>query len=341
MLEYSTVIVTRNRPEALALSLPLILGQSRAPSQTLVIDSSDNPDPSRTVIDRIRAETGIPIQYMTAPKGMTIQRNIGLSHVRHPVVFFPDDDSLLHPGTMQAIMEVYERDTEGLVGGVCSAEAKVPPDGVLKTDSYDISTADRIRKLIIRPRIRIEQALVPDPFHEAGWTFYQTLTKPDWMDGETTKLVEYMTGFRMSFRTELIRANQFDETLGAYALFEDTDACFRILKSHVLVGALKAQIYHHKVPSARDRGFAMGAMQLLNRAYILAKNGRTETKIRRQVKVFHLYKLAQYMLGSGSQFGRDRVAGARAAMAQCDRLLSAPPEQATELYVSIRDELGL
>ena len=39
------VIATRNRPEALALSIPLILGQSRKPRKLIVIDSSDDHAP--------------------------------------------------------------------------------------------------------------------------------------------------------------------------------------------------------------------------------------------------------------------------------------------------------
>ena len=41
-LDFDVVIATRNRPQALALSIPLILGQSRPPEKLIVIDSSDD-----------------------------------------------------------------------------------------------------------------------------------------------------------------------------------------------------------------------------------------------------------------------------------------------------------
>ena len=41
-LDFDVVIATRNRPQALELSIPLILGQSRQPKKLIVIDSSDD-----------------------------------------------------------------------------------------------------------------------------------------------------------------------------------------------------------------------------------------------------------------------------------------------------------
>jgi glycosyltransferase involved in cell wall biosynthesis len=41
------VIVTRNRAEALRLSLLLVLAQSRRPAQVIVVDSRDDHGPIR------------------------------------------------------------------------------------------------------------------------------------------------------------------------------------------------------------------------------------------------------------------------------------------------------
>ena len=47
------------------------------------------------------------------------------------MVLFPDDDSLFHPGTSEAILRAYELDTEGRIAGVCAADALEPPPGAL------------------------------------------------------------------------------------------------------------------------------------------------------------------------------------------------------------------
>jgi hypothetical protein len=49
------VIATRNRPEALALTIPLILGQSRQPEKLIVIDSSNDHGPVADVVARVTA----------------------------------------------------------------------------------------------------------------------------------------------------------------------------------------------------------------------------------------------------------------------------------------------
>ncbi|MGF6862350.1 hypothetical protein ABIE69_002936 [Rhodobacteraceae bacterium MBR-64] len=51
-LTFDTVIATRNRPEALALSIPLILGQSRQPEKLIVIDSSDDHHAVKSVVEK-------------------------------------------------------------------------------------------------------------------------------------------------------------------------------------------------------------------------------------------------------------------------------------------------
>lgn len=337
--QYSTVIVTRNRPEALALSLPLMLGQSRLPQDILVVDSSDDPLPNQTLVDRLAAQTDVPLRHMTSPAGMTVQRNIGLAQVSSEVVFFPDDDSLVLPGSLEAMMRIYDLDTQGVVGGVCSAEAKSPPDGVLSRPQvgYQMTSADRLKARISRSRYALEERLFRDPFFLAAERKYATLpAAPAWLTGENAILVPWMTGFRMSFRTELIRRTGFNEYLGRYALCEDIDAGFGILRDHLLIGARNAQIYHHKAPARRANGRAMGAMHILNRAYVLACAQENDARMLAMMRRFSLYKIAQYALGARGSFGRDRLAGARAAYKLMPGLFSAAPEDLTPLYLRLR-----
>lgn len=127
LTRYATIVATRNRPEALALSLPLMLGQSRLPEEIVVVDSSDDPAANKALIGRLASETDVPLHHITSRAGLSFQRNIGLERISSEVVFFPDDDSLVLPGALEAIMRIYDRDTCQIIGGVCSAEAKTPP----------------------------------------------------------------------------------------------------------------------------------------------------------------------------------------------------------------------
>ncbi|MBL6911122.1 MAG: glycosyltransferase, partial [Pirellulales bacterium] len=93
-LSYSIAIATRNRLDALKLSIPLMLNQSRPPSQLIVVDSSDNHEPVKELVQSLTDKTPLDTIVYHSPKGLTRQRNKALEYVTHPIVFFPDDDSI-------------------------------------------------------------------------------------------------------------------------------------------------------------------------------------------------------------------------------------------------------
>ena len=342
----TTVIVTRNRPEALALSLPLHLSQSHLPAAILVVDSSDDPSPNRALVQHLASATTVPLKHLSSPPGSSLQRNMGLSLVKSEVVFFPDDDSLLLPGALENILRIYARDKEGIVGGVCSAEAKTPPAGALDQTAYRMRKSDLLKARIARTRFALEERFIPDPFHRVAAGLYRALPpSPSWLADENAVLVPWMTGFRMSFRTDVIRRSGFAEELGRYALFEDTDAGLSTLRTHLLVGARIAQIYHHKAPMRRANGRAMGVMQILNRAYVIARSGLWQSSpddrpaIRRELHRFNAYKIAQYAAAARSGFGRDRLGGAFHAARLVPKLLSAPTGGVDQCYKELRATL--
>lgn len=343
---YSTIVATRNRPDALALSLPLILAQSRPPETVLVVDSSDDPRTNAELVAQLAAGTKIPLAHRTSSPGLPLQRNIGLSGITTDVTMFPDDDSLLYPDAMEHTMRIYDLDSAGRVGGVRTAEARTAPPGVLNAPAraagpgpaYRMRTTDRIKALISRRRYALEAKLFPEPFAVIGNRMTARLgTMPDALVSEGAVTIPWMTGFRMSFRTPLIRARGFNQHLGRYALFEDIDASLGILQGgHLLIGAPKAKIFHHKAPERRANGATIGAMHVLNRAYVVARTGQTDCGTRRMTRRYLAYKIAQYLSGATSKFGRERLAGARAAYAATNEIFAASPEKLDATYLHWR-----
>jgi hypothetical protein len=253
---------------------------------------------------------------------------------------FPDDDSLWFDGVGESIMRVYERDTECQIGAVCGAASAEPPPGVVDAAqaSYKMTRVDQMKERLGSQRAKFEKRMFPDPFILYGRERWSALSAPTWLQEENCVLVEWMTGFRMSFRTESIRKAGFDETLGRYALFEDTDASFGVMRDQLVVGARNARIYHYKVPGPRGDGVLMGAMQLLNRAYVVCKYAEPGSLARRRLKRYGLYKLGQYFTGGRASYGHDRVIGARRAMKWIDQIASASPEGLVEAYLDARSQ---
>lgn len=340
MLSLDVAIVTRNRARVLDLSLPLLLGQSRRPNSILIVDSSDDPEPVARVVGTHAATTEIPITLIRSPAGMTVQRNIALQHVGSEIVMFPDDDSLLLPGALEAIMRIYEADDEERIGGVCGREVLEAPADMLSVarKSYEMTRLDRVKQKVARQRFLLERRFCPDPLTVHGRSRCEVHGTPAWLAGHNAVPVEFMAGFRMSFRTRLIAAHRFDETLGRYALFEDVDASFSILKTHLIAAAWDAGIFHYRSPERRDAGRMLGVMQILNRAYVICKHAAPESAARRSLKTYALYKIGIYLSDASSPFGRERLAGAVRAYRCLPRLLQAAPAELTATYLRLRAE---
>lgn len=333
---YDIVIATRNRQDALRLSVPLMLSQSRPPEWLIVVDSSDDFNATRRVVDDFRSQN---IILLRSERGSSLQRNIGLQHVKSPVVMFPDDDSIWFPDTAEAIMRVYERDVDGLIGAVCAAESPVPPPGFQNTSTtaYRMTRGDRIKQRVAHIRAAVERRFFPDPFYIHGRSHCDTAPQSPWFDEEDVVLVEWMTGFRMSFRSDVIRRFGFDETLRHYGLYEDVDASFQAMRSHLIVGARRAKVYHYRAPGARADSLSMGIQPILNRAYVIAKHSSSLSPARRYVVRYGWYKLALYSLACHTRHGRRRWLGAWRAQRRVKELLRTDPTSLQERYLALRD----
>jgi hypothetical protein len=247
---------------------------------------------------------------------------------------FPDDDSLWLPGVAEAFMRVYERDEQGLIGAVCGSPTLQPPmeAAAMAREAHKVSRADQFRARIACRRYQIENALVPDPFIIHGCSRWSVQPAPAWLPEENAVLVEWMTGFRMSFRTEVIRRSGFDETFSGYSLFEDVEASFQVMKTHLIVGAQNGQLFHHRTPGKRADGLVAGATQVLNRAYIVCRHSPPESPARRMIPRYSLYKVAQYFLACHTRFGRERFQGAWRALGSLEAIDRATPEVLAQVY---------
>lgn len=335
-MDYTIVIATRNRPAALRLSIPRMLAQSRPPAQLIVIDSSDDHAATAAAVRESVGDHPVELIVRPSARGLTLQRNASLDLIRHPVVFFPDDDSIWFPGVAEAKMAVYELDPEEKIAAVCAAESSTPPPDWDQSVSpmYSMRRSHRIQQRVAVMRASLENLLVPDPARVAGRSFWPPFEAlPPWFTQKNVVLVEWMTGFRMSYRTKVIRQVRFDETFTRYSLFEDIDASFGAWKHGQVVGARCALVYHYRSPERRDNGRRLGVEQLLNKAYVVVKHTAIQHPARRRLVRFARYKAFQYRVAAVDQFGQDRYQGAKIALEAVARLAGARVEAAAEEYL--------
>jgi hypothetical protein len=237
-------------------------------------------------------------------------------------------------------MRIYEADVEERIGGVCGREVLKAPEGVLSVarKSYQMTRLDRMKQKVARQRFLLERRFCPDPFTVHGRLRCNAHGTPDWLSLQNAVPVEFMAGFRMSFRTRLITERGFDEMLGRYALFEDVDASFSIMRDHLVVAAWDARIFHYRSPERRDAGMILGVMQILNRAYVICKHAEPGTDARRSLNRYAIFKLCIYLTEAKSKFGRDRLIGAFRAYRCLPTLLEAPGEELASTYLRLRKQ---
>lgn len=337
-VEYDIVLVTRNRPVVLAISLPLMASQDTPPANFIIVDASDNHGDIKRTIEDLR----LPIQKINfvvlhSTPGITHQRNVGLTYATSPVVIFPDDDSLWFPDTASSLLAIYKKDIHEQIGGVCAGESAHPPPGSIKDKPYSITWMDKLKiqnYKYVRP---ITAKYFPDPLY----FFEKAKTPPSWLRDANATLSGPMAGFRMSFRRDLIRSIGFDESLGEYALSEDIDASLGILKTHMIVCASEARVYHYKFPANRTGGKELGMMQVLNRAYIVCKHNKPVSLARKHLRRYLLFRLFFYSLQFFSTFGRQKLRGSLCALPYIKRIQQANAEDLHNVFCSVRKSCAL
>lgn len=334
-LDYDIVVATRNRADALRVSLPLFLGQNRPPKQLIVIDRSNDHAAVRDLCLSFARPNGIPIEVQYSDKAnLPHQRNLGLDRARADVVMFPDDDAFWYPDTAARIMAVYDADPDLRIGGVTGFPARRSP--LARTVKVPKKSMHWVRHTSIeRVRNRVERRIAPQPFNVYGEDRIAALSPPARAAGLDMPFVPTMGGFRMSFRRHTAQALRFDATLGSqvgYAQHEDKDISLRVLAhGQLLAAAQDAMVFHNLHPGKRANGVPYGFFQIFNYAYICAKVMPIGSQARNGVAHYCRYKAGLYRLRR-STYDREVAHGARAALQALPALMDTPAAELPDHY---------
>lgn len=248
----SFIIATRNRPDELLTAVQSLVGQTVLPAELCIVDSSDQT-PGRPTIEKLCADAGLTLDYMhPAPRGLTIQRNVGVDRTSGDPVFLIDDDVWLAPDCHEEILKEYERRGAEL-GGVRATPmrpARPPLISVLWRRLFGIG---------------------------GWWPEASGKMRPGfWVEGVSeapdVRELEYMTGWFMSFRREVFEHERFDEALSGYGHKEDVDFTYRVSRRYKLVQTPKARCDHFQTVTSRLSSHHLMRMNLGNQFYLHAKN---------------------------------------------------------------------
>jgi GT2 family glycosyltransferase len=113
------IVCTHNRYDVLPDALASLMEQTLARSQyeVIVVDNSTDLAGRRSFWRRYRTRFDITLELAPTP-GLSAARNRGVNLTQSPIVAFCDDDAIVSPGWLEALVEVFSAErTAGIVGG--------------------------------------------------------------------------------------------------------------------------------------------------------------------------------------------------------------------------------
>jgi glycosyltransferase involved in cell wall biosynthesis len=233
----SVIICTKDREESLRACLDSLFHQSRLPGEVIIVDDGNL---NGAAIAALAESHGIRSQYLKKESpGLTASRNTGVEHAQGDVVLFLDDDVVLGPGYVAGIVEVFDADLDGTVGGAT---------GVLR--------------IHYRPGIPAFLRFFGLDGRQPGAILPSGYGVPV-REGELTQptVVQWLSGCNMAYRRQVFDKLRFDQRLGTYGWGEDRDFSFRVAHEWTLVATPKAELVHTEAQAGRIDGRLMGYME--------------------------------------------------------------------------------
>jgi len=270
-MKNSLIICTYKRAEALLKLLLSVQQQTQYPNEILIIDGS--PDDATKVM---LAQNSFPnLQYFQVSetdRGLTKQRNYGIARV-HPemdIVSFLDDDTILYPNYLEAILATYQKFPEALgVGGyICNEVSwrKVPSDYEATANEFCFDGFCRTdgSRFVLRKKLGLDADQPPGFSPEFSHGRSVGFLPPS----EKIYEVEQLMGGVSSFRKSVFERFQFSTYFQGYGLYEDADFTLRVAKTGKLYINTAAQLEHHHDAAGRPNQYHYGKMVVRNGWYV-------------------------------------------------------------------------
>lgn len=226
----SVIIPTKNRPVDLVNTVRSLFLQTVKPHELIIVDQTPG-EQSVLAIRRLYAEAEQDqshLIYLHEPKisGASMARNRAMDLATGEIWLFLDDDVILEPEFIEALLQTYEKypAATGISGIITNYR---PPSWVLRSWSWVFAWG---------------------PFHDERQTIYWQANK---VQRAETVAVRKFTGALMSFRAAAVAHVRFDLNPCAFPA-EDIDFCAQLGPGSLLLIALRARLAHLKTPTARS-----------------------------------------------------------------------------------------
>jgi GT2 family glycosyltransferase len=281
------VLCTRNRPTEVRTCLETVRMQTRVPNRVLVVDSSDDDATAKVVAELATTwPDDSVIAHQRWDPGLTKQRTAGIDATSEEIVHFVDDDTVLDPGYVAAIVATFTADRDGTLGGVGGFVTDQPPHRFGPVDAW--LGLDGPSEGVVLPSGRN----------------VRVYTEPS----EPLE-VDWLSGCAMSYRRAVFATERPNLDLGRDRNGEDVELSYRVRQRWGLVITPHAKIEHHESPRGRRSREQLVTVELISRyERVRAGTGRLS---RRAFWVSAFGQFAWYGAKGLVTFSRERLGIAR------------------------------
>ncbi|MEM1238097.1 MAG: glycosyltransferase [Pseudomonadota bacterium] len=352
-LTWGLCVATLNRIDVLERCVALALDQSRAPSEVVIVDASDDWRQHEERIAKITDSFGTPLTYLPARlKSSANQRNQGIAASSSDILFMIDDDSLMFPGAAKEIMSLYEADQDKQCAAIGLSSRDALP-GTATTEDNTAATPptniggravvwqrrNKLVKFIYKElflltmdRLFYEYAPTPATSPEGG--------APAWMQGRGN-FTNFIGGFAMTVRRDIAQREPFNRHLMSYCPAEDLDTVYRWRRHGFAMFARNAGVHHLVVQTSRIQPKHVTILQITNMVFMTCFNTNRPVLDRIGVSVRVLRRvLADFLKDAGTlrlMFPKFRAA--LMSLPQVVRLLSYGQDELPRKYERFQCEL--
>ncbi len=248
-----------------------------------------------------------------------MQRNQAVANVRSDIVFFTDDDTLMHPDCAEAILRIYAADHSKRISGIASANVNERPDisgferkasgpanagatPAIEEKGLLARNRDLYRRMIRNSAVMrflerevllmaMNRMFVPYDAHRRR--AHDDGNEFEFIEKGTYYVKRHLPGYAMSTRRDLALKEQFNPHLLAYCPCEDLEVSYRWGRYGTNIVSLQSRVYHYEVASSRVTRKQAILLGILNSAFFTQLN--TDDRPR--------HKTAFYILSIRRLFG--------------------------------------
>jgi len=274
MINFSLIICTYQRPDALLKLLKSVEEQTLYPNQIIIVDGSTDEETKKALVgsDFKNLE-----YYLVTNKdrGLTRQRNFGIKKVdaNHLITCFLDDDVILLEDYFEKLIDTYSEYPKALgVGGYIlddNIEWVKAEQDTINFDEFEFDGWKRKlgNRNVLRKKLGLLSDQPPGVIPEFSHGFSTGFLPPS----DKIYQVEFLMGGVSSFKSKILKEIKFSEYFEGYGLYEDMEYCLRVSRVGQLYVNTAARLFHYHDPVGRPNQFSYGKMVSKNGKYVWRK----------------------------------------------------------------------